>query len=74
LEMVQQQAQLPFIHPMCVFAAHTGARRSEIVRSRIDDFDFGARTVQIREKKKSRRRATTFRRVPMTSVLQRVFF
>jgi integrase len=30
---------------MFVFAAHTGARRSEILRSQIDDFDFGSRMV-----------------------------
>jgi integrase len=54
---------------MFVFAAHTGARRSEILRSQVDDFDFGTKTVRIREKKKSRVRSTTYRRVPMTGLL-----
>jgi integrase len=54
---------------MFVLAAHTGARRSEIVRTRIDDFDFASGTVQIREKKKSRSLAMTYRRVDMTKLL-----
>ena len=49
---MKKAAQHPFIYPMFVFAAHTGARRSEILRSQVDDFDFQSRTVQIREKKR----------------------
>ena len=30
----------PFIYPMFAFAAYTGARRSEICRSMVDDFKF----------------------------------
>lgn len=69
LEHVRKSARLPFIYPMFVFVAHTGARRSELLRSRVDDFDFNSGTVAIREKKKSRTFATTFRRVEMTSLL-----
>jgi len=29
----------PFLYPMVVMAAHTGARRSELIRSRLVDFD-----------------------------------
>ena len=54
---------------MVVFAAHTGARRSEILRSRIDDFDFAAESVLIREKKRSHEKSLTYRRVPMTDLL-----
>jgi integrase len=61
-----------FIHPMMIFVAHTGARRSELIRSRIDDFDFETRTVQIREKKRSRKQSITFRRVPMSKLLSNV--
>ena len=46
-------ARHPFIYPMMVFVAHTGCRRSEMVRSRIEDVDFNSKTIQIREKKKS---------------------
>lgn len=59
-----------FLYPMFVFAAHTGARRSEMLRSRIDDFDFEAGLVTIREKKKDRSKDLTFRAVPMTPLLR----
>lgn len=62
----------PFLYPMFVFVAHTGARRSEILRSRIDDFDFRSNTVLIREKKRSKKKSITFRRVAMTKPLAQV--
>ena len=58
-------------YPFLVFVAHTGARRSEIVRTRIEDLDFRARTVLLREKKKSRKKAVTFRRIDMSPLLER---
>jgi integrase len=73
LKTVKAESRHPFIYPMFVFAAHTGIRRSEILRSRIDDFDFDLQTVLIREKKKSRTHAITYRRVPMTRHLFEVF-
>ncbi len=66
---VLEHARHDFIFPMFVFAAHTGARRSEIVRSRIDDFDFDARMALVREKKKSREKSLTYRKLPMTDLL-----
>lgn len=69
LTHVKSAARHPFVYPMFVFTAHTGARRSEILRARIDDFHFRSKTVQIREKKKSRSKATTYRRVDMTELL-----
>jgi integrase len=71
LRLVKQQALQPFIYPMFVFAAHTGARRSEIVRSRIGDLDFEANMVTIRERKRVHSQTTT-RRVPMTPLLAEV--
>jgi len=70
LDVVVQHARLPFVTPMFVFVAHTGARRSELLRSEVDDFDFESRMVRIREKKRSRKKATTFRHVPLS---QRLF-
>ncbi len=52
---------------MFVVAAHTGARRSELLRSRRVDFD--DETVVIRERKKSKSKHTT-RRVPLSPVLR----
>ena len=69
LDNVKGKARHDFICPMIVFAAHTGARRSELLRSRIDDFDFAARSVLVREKKRSHEKSLTYRRVPMTDLL-----
>ena len=55
--------------PMFVFVAHTGARRSEILRSQIDDFDFQSKTVLIREKKRSHDKSLSYRRVRMSELL-----
>lgn len=68
LSFVKQSARQPVVYPMFVFAAHTGARRSEMVRSEIDDFDFEGGTVLIREKKRVRGKLST-RRVPLSPLL-----
>lgn len=59
----------PFVYPMLVFVANTGVRRSEMIRVQIDDVDFETRSVIVREKKRSKTKATTFRRVDMNSLL-----
>jgi integrase len=61
----------PFVYPMFVFCAHTGARRSEMIRSQRQDFDFERNEVTIREKKKDRSKDETYRHVPMTPLLQK---
>ena len=71
LAYVRRQATKAFVYPMVVFAAHTGARRSEMLRSKIRDVDFESGKVTIREKKRDHSRSTT-RRVPMSPVLRRV--
>jgi integrase len=48
----------PFVHPMFAFAVYTGARRSEMLRSHIDDFDFKGGRVQVREKKRVKGKAS----------------
>jgi integrase len=71
LEFVRQNARHDWIYPMFCVAAHTGARRSEILRSRISDFDFQAKSVLVREKKRVKGRRTT-RRVPLSGFLAKV--
>jgi integrase len=71
LAFVRKTSRQPFLYPMFVFAAHTGARRSEIIRSLRDDFDFAANVVTIREKKRDVRKDLTFRHVPMSPLLRR---
>jgi integrase len=71
LAFVRANTAHQWVHPMFVFAGHTGARRSEIIRSEIDDFDFATDMVTIREKKKDRSKEFTFRHVPMSPVLRK---
>jgi integrase len=71
LKHVEATARHQFIYPLFVFAAHTGARRSEILRSRVDDLDFESKTVVIREKKRVKGRQT-LRRVPMSPLFASV--
>lgn len=52
VQHVKRAATRPFLYPMFVFAAHTGARRSEMLRSEIDDIDLRSGTVVIRERKR----------------------
>lgn len=69
LKYVKERDQQPFLYPMLVMAAHTGARRSELIRSRVVDFD--DESVVIRERKRSRKQHTT-RRVPLSPMLKNV--
>lgn len=72
LEHVRTNARAAFVYPMVAFVAYTGARRSEMLRSRVDDFDFTANTVVIREKKKSRSKSITYRRVDLAPPLKAI--
>jgi integrase len=72
LAYVKKSSHFPFVYPMFVFAAHTGARRSEIIRSQVDDFDFARKIVRIREKKRDKTRLLTFRHVPLSPLLRTV--
>jgi len=69
LEFVRENARYPFLYPMFAFVAFTGARRSEMARVLVDDIDLAAGTVLIRERKRSRVRSTTFRRVEIPTKL-----
>jgi integrase len=71
LAHVKAKATHPWIYPLFCFAAHTGARRSEILRALVADVDFTGNTVLVREKKRSRGQRTT-RRVPLTPFLKGV--
>jgi integrase len=69
LDFVQQRKAPAWVYPMCVLAAHTGARRSEMIRAERQDVDFEVGIITIREKKRVRGKATT-RRVPMSTRLK----
>jgi integrase len=72
LEHVKTTASYPFIYPMFTFAAYTGARRSEICRSMMDDFKFDDDVVTIRERKRRKDLAASTRQVPMHPKLKEV--
>ncbi len=69
LEYVAEEANQPWLHPMFMMAAHTGARRSELLRSQVSDFD--GDEVIIHERKRIRGKQSV-RRVPISSQLRRV--
>ena len=68
LAHIRECGTLPWVYPMVCFAAHTGARRSELLRVEIADVDFTGKAVLIREKKRARGKRTT-RRVPLSAFL-----
>ena len=67
LDHVEESARHSFIYPMFVFAAHTGARRGEILRSEVNDI--GSNSIAIRERKR-KKRTNSMRHVPMSSRLK----
>jgi len=71
LEFARITSKDKHLYPMLVFAAHTGARRSELMRMEIDDVDFQADSAIIRERKKNKGQRTT-RRVPISAFLKAV--
>jgi integrase len=71
LTFTKDNAREPHLFPMLVFAGHSGARRSELIRMRMDDVDLDAGTAVIRECKKARGQRT-MRRVPISGFLKNV--
>lgn len=72
LKFVKKNAINEFIYPAFAFAAYTGARRSEIMRSEIHDFDFKQKKVMIRQKKRETDKNLTFREVILHSALAKI--
>lgn len=68
IQLVSKEAEHGFLYPMVCFAAHTGARRSEMIRLRWHDIDFSTGTALLHEKKRRRSQRTT-RRVPLSPLL-----
>lgn len=68
LDHVSEKASHAWLYPMVAFAAHTGARRSEMLRAQVGDVDMNGMTVLIREKKRNSGKRTT-RRVPISDRL-----
>jgi integrase len=71
LSYLKENGTQPWVYPLVCAAAHTGARRSELLRTQIADVDFRGNTILIHEKKRSREKRTT-RRVTVTPFLRHV--
>jgi integrase len=68
---IKEHAAYPWLYPLVCTAAHTGARRSELLRIEVADINLEADTILIREKKRSRKQRTT-RHVSLTPFLKGV--
>lgn len=71
LAHVKENARHAWIYPLLVTAAHTGARRGELLRMQTADVDLAAGVLSIRERKRVHGRRTT-RRVPLSTTLAAV--
>jgi integrase len=63
LAFVEKNGKAPWLHPAIAIAAYTGARRSEIMRSEVRDFDFTRRIATLREKKRKQSKSLSYRTV-----------
>ena len=71
LDFVKMHDTQPWVYPLLCTAAHTGARRSELLRIEVTDVNLDDDTILIREKKRSRKQRTT-RHVSLTPFLKDV--
>jgi len=72
LVWVKKNAEHPFAYAMFAFTALTGARRSEIIRSQVRDFQPENGLVLIREKKRRHDVSISFRRVQLHAQLKEI--
>jgi integrase len=63
LAFTKDAPQASWLHPALSLAAFTGARRSEIRRSEVQDFDFARGIVTLRERKRKHSKSLSFRLV-----------
>ncbi len=68
LQYVRGRKVAAWIYVFFLCAAHTGARRSELIRARAEDVDLAGGTITLREKKRTRSMNTT-RSVPLSELL-----
>ena len=71
LAFVKIMAIQRWIYPMFSLAAHTGTRRSELIRAKLSDLDLDAGSLRIQEKKRKHGQRTS-RRVPLSVFLVQV--
>jgi integrase len=69
LARAREHAVHPWIYPLIATAAHTGARRSELIRMGVGDVDLAGGTITVRERKRVKGKRST-RRAPLTPQLR----
>lgn len=69
VQWVKENARHRFLFPMFAFAAYTGARRGEMLRSLREDWDFEGGVVSIRQKKADKSRTFTRRNISIHPTL-----
>ena len=72
LVYVREHATAPWVYPLTCMVAFTGCRRSEAMRSRIDDWNLETNIVHIREKKRDTSTDFTIRQVDVHPQLAEV--
>lgn len=69
LAYAREHAAHPWVYPLIATAAHTGARRSELIRMTVGDVDLAGGTITVRERKRVKGKRST-RRAPLTPLLR----
>ncbi len=72
LALVRDNALELWVYPMVAIAALTGARRSEIIRAEVDDFDLKNGHWDVRELKRDTEKEFTIRMVPLHPLLNQI--
>lgn len=72
LNFVEKHGSVPWLYPAVAIAGFTGARRSEILRSEIRDFDFVRGLVTLREKKRVQSKSMSYRTVDIHPRLETI--
>lgn len=68
IEHARSEGTQPWVHPMVATAAHTGMRRSELVRLQVSDVRFENESIHVSEKKRVKGRSS-YRTVPISPLL-----
>lgn len=71
LAFVKDHGSRPWVYPLVFLVAHTGARRSEVLRATLGDLDLAGGVMEVRERKRVKGQKTT-RRVPLSPPLRTV--
>ena len=72
LQHIKSHSVFRVVFPMVAFVAYTGCRRSEVTRAEIEDIDFDAQQIMIRERKRRKDMQGSTRFVPLHPTLETI--